>query len=66
MNVGRSIKIALIKKGMQQGDLAEKMGVTKPYISQLAGKERAGMGTVALLAIALDMKISDFIALGED
>lgn len=66
MNVGRSIKIALIKKGMQQADLAEKMGVSKPYISQLAGKDRVGMGTIALLAIALDMKISEFIALGED
>lgn len=66
MNVGKSIKIALIKQGMEQRDLAEKMKVSKPYISQLAGKEQIGMGTVVLLAEAFSMKVSDFLALGED
>lgn len=66
MNVGKSIKVALAKKDMNQQDLAEKLRVSKPYVSQLAGKEHAGMGTVVLLADAFDMKVSEFIALGED
>lgn len=66
MNIGKSIKVALAKKDMNQQDLAEKMKVSKPYVSQLAGREHAGMGTVVLLADAFDMKVSDFVALGED
>ena len=66
MNVGRSIKVALAKKDMNQQDLAKKLKVSKPYVSQLAGKDHAGMGTVALLADAFGMKISEFLALGED
>lgn len=66
MNVGKSIKVALAKKEMNQQDLAEKMDVTKPYVSQLAGKAHAGMGTVVILAAAFGMSVSEFIALGED
>lgn len=66
MNVGKSIKVALAKREMNQQDLAEKMKVTKPYVSQLAGKAHAGMGTVSILAEAFDMKVSEFLALGED
>lgn len=66
MNVGKSIKVALAKKEMTQQDLAAKMAVSRPYVSQLAGKEHAGMGTVVLLACAFDMKVSEFVALGED
>lgn len=66
MNVGRSIKVALIKKGMSQKDLAEKMVVSCAYVSQLAGRAHIGMGTVVLLAGAFNMKVSEFLALGED
>lgn len=66
MNVGKSIKVALVKKEMSQQDLAEKLNVSKPYVSQLAGKAHAGMGTVVLLADAFDMKVSEFVKLGED
>lgn len=66
MNVGKSIKVALAKKEMNQQDLAAKMKVSKPYVSQLAGSEHAGMGTVVLLAQAFDMKVSEFLGLGED
>lgn len=66
MNIGKSIKVALAKKEMTQQDLAEKMNVSKPYVSQLAGKAHAGMGTVVLLADAFGMKVSEFVDLGED
>ena len=66
MNVGKSIKVALAKREMNQQDLAEKMDVSKAYVSQLAGKGHAGMGTVVLLAAAFGMSVSDFIKLGED
>lgn len=66
MNAGKSIKVALAKREMSQKELAEKMKTSTPYISQLVGRERIGMGTVILLADAFGMKVSEFLALGED
>lgn len=66
MNAGRSIKVALAKKDMAQKDLAKKMGVSTAYISQLAGREHIGMGTIGLLAEAFNMRVSEFVALGEE
>lgn len=66
MNAGKSIKVALAKREMSQKDLAEKMKTSTPYISQLAGREHIGMGTVVQLAEAFGMKVSEFLALGED
>lgn len=66
MNVGKSLKIALAMKGIKQSDLASKVGMTTVWISRLANSEKAGMGSVEMLAKALDMKVSEFLALGED
>lgn len=66
MNVGKSLKIALAMKGIKQSDLAAKVGMTTVWISRLANSEKAGMGSVEMLSKALDMKVSEFLALGED
>lgn len=66
MNAGKSIKVALAKREMSQKELAEKMKTSTPYISQLVGRDHIGMGTVILLADAFEMKVSEFLALGED
>jgi transcriptional regulator with XRE-family HTH domain len=66
MNVGRSIKIAVAKRGMRQKDLAQQMGVTPSSISQLASQANCTGDTLARLAAAFNMKVSEFIALGED
>lgn len=66
MNVGKSLKISLAMKGIKQSDLAAKVGMTTVWISRLANSEKAGMGSVEMLAKALDMKVSEFLALGED
>lgn len=66
MNVGKSLKVALAKKGMRQNELAEQMQVSRQWIGKLANSEKAGMGSVELLASAFDMSVGDFIKLGED
>jgi transcriptional regulator with XRE-family HTH domain len=66
MNIGRSIKIAVAKRGIKQKDLAEQMGVTPSSISQLASQASCTGDTLARLAAAFNMKVSDFIALGEE
>lgn len=65
MNVGKSLKVALAKREMKQVALAKKMGVGEVYISRLANSEHAGMGTVTKLAAAVEMTVSEFLALGE-
>lgn len=66
MNVGKSIRIALAMKGMKQKDLAEKLGIRAPSLSQLASQKSCTGDTISKLADAFDMPASEFIALGED
>lgn len=66
MNAGRSLRVALAKKDMNQQDLARDMKVSSAYVSRLANAEKIGMGTVVQLAEFFGMKPSEFLALGED
>lgn len=66
MNVGKSIKHALVKCDMNQTQLAEKLSLTRVWMNRLANSRTASMATVEMLASAFDMKVSDFLALGED
>jgi len=66
MNVGKSIKVALAKRGINQTQLAAELKCTKVWISRLANMRTASMPTVEMLAKSFDMKVSEFVALGED
>lgn len=66
MNVGVSIKVALAKRGMTQVQLATKVNRSTVWINKLAAGTSADGKTISMLAEALDMKVSDFIALGEE
>lgn len=66
MNVGKSIKVALAQKGMSQAELAKRMGLTHTWVSALANKPKASTATIEALASQFDMKVSDFVRLGED
>lgn len=66
MNVGKSIKVALAQRDINQTQLAARMKCTQVWINRLANSRGASMATVESLATALDMKVSDFIKLGED
>lgn len=66
MNVGKSIKVALAQKAMSQAELAKRMGLTHTWVSALANKPKASTATVEALAAQFDMKVSEFVALGED
>ena len=67
MNIAKSIKLALIHTDMEQKELARRMGVTKQFVSGLStGSRPASINMVKRLAEALEYKVSDFIALGEE
>lgn len=66
MHIGRSIRVALAKHDINQTELARQMGVSRAYINRLCGKETAPMGSASKIAKHFGMKVSEFIALGED
>ena len=66
MHLGNAVKIALVKKGRSQTDLAKSMGVTKVYVSRLCNQESIGISSLEKIADALGMKVSELVALGED
>jgi DNA-binding Xre family transcriptional regulator len=65
MNIGKSIQIALVNKGWQKKDLAEKLGVTRSTISNMVQSETCTGKALAKLCEVFEMQASDFIALGE-
>jgi plasmid maintenance system antidote protein VapI len=66
MHVGRSVKVALAKQDKTQQWLADKLGVSRTRTSTIANAEDAGSPLLRRLAAAFSMKVSEFIALGED
>jgi transcriptional regulator with XRE-family HTH domain len=66
MNIGKSIRKALIDRDMRQNQLAAKMGVGVRWMSRMANSRVASMQTVEALANQFDMTVSEFIKLGED
>ncbi len=67
MNLAKSIKLALIERGMTQAQLSAKVGSKPAYISNLAtGRANLQGEMLKKVAAAFDMKVSDFVRLGED
>ncbi len=66
MNLRKSIMIALAHHDMRQKDLAEKMSMSPAGITQLMSQTSCTAVMLERLASAFDMKVSEFVALGED
>lgn len=63
MNIKKALKTALAQREMTYIELAEKMGLT---VHRLYGlKENTSSKSIQEIATALDMKFSEFVALGE-
>lgn len=66
MNFRKSLKLALAQRDMKQKDLADRVGMRQTSMSQLAAQQSCTGATLQKIADALDMKVSEFVALGED
>lgn len=66
MNIGKSLKMALLKNDMEQADLADKVGIHQSNISKISCGKTITTETLARLAGAFNMKVSEFVAIGED
>ena len=65
MDISKSIEVCLKKKKWKQSDLAEKMGVSETAISGIKVRNTCHSQTLMGLASAFDLKVSKFIAAGE-
>ncbi len=66
MNIKKSINVALAKKQITRQELASLMGISRTRVYAIAQQKGVQHETISALASALDMKVSEFIALGED
>jgi hypothetical protein len=65
MNIGRSVKLLLIKHDKNQIWLSEQLEVSANQASKFACKPHASGESIEKLAKVFDMTASDFIAVGE-
>lgn len=66
MDISLSIKYALVKTNKKSKDLAKGINVTGPYISSISnGHKPASIDFIVKCALFFNMKVSEFIALGE-
>ena len=65
INLKKSLKVTLASKGMKQKDLAELMGCTVAYISNVGSKGDISVSKLQAICDKLEIKASEFIALGE-
>ena len=65
MNISKAIRVALAMKEMNQKQLAERLGMYESAMSQLINRPSITTEKLTQIADALDMKVSELVALGE-
>ena len=65
MNIKKSLKLALAERERSPGWLAKKLKVTPQAVSKFAATGHSNTRTIEAFCKVLDMKVSEFIALGE-
>lgn len=66
MNLGKSIKIALAKAEKDQSWLAQELNLPQQEISRFINQSQTKrLKAIGQMADVFDMKVSEFIALGE-
>lgn len=66
MNLGKSLKVALARKGITQSELARQNNWPLRTVNKLANRAGGTVENINQLSQALGMKASEFVALGED
>ena len=65
MNIKKSIKIALVERDQNQEWLAVQVGVSRGAISLILSRNSITTRLLGKIALALQYKVSELIALGE-
>jgi len=65
MNIKKSLNLALADADMSRVELAKILGVSKQRVYAISRQKTFMPETITAVAGAFDMKVSEFIALGE-
>ena len=67
MDISKAIKLAMVHRDLKGKDLAVALSVSPAYISSLLNhKKNPSIQQMAFIATALDYKLSELIAFGEE
>ena len=66
VNVSKSIRVALAMRELTQKQLAERLGMYESAVSQLVNRSSITTDKLKQVADALDMRVSELVALGEN
>lgn len=65
MNIKKSLKVAMARNDFTAQDVADRMGVSRTRIYSIVSQVSPRNETIERLANVFDMKVSEFISLGE-
>lgn len=65
MDLSKSLKVAIAMKGVKHKDLANQLGTTSQQISNWLKSGAIKQSSLLPISKALDLSVSEFIALGE-
>lgn len=65
MDIKKSIRVALAHQGLNQGDLAKALGMSDSALSQMLNRKSITSEKINQIAVALKMKASELVAIGE-
>lgn len=66
-DTAKALRVALASKGMKRKDLATRVGVTANHMSRLTNGAVAVQGDLLTkISSAFGMKVSEFLAMGEE
>jgi transcriptional regulator with XRE-family HTH domain len=64
--LGRAIRVARVERGLERKDLAERSGLSYPYVSEIeSGRKRASSRALMAIAQALGLTPAELMAAGE-
>lgn len=66
MDIAKSIRLALAHKNMSKTALAKALGCKLPSVTQLLARDCVKSDKIQQLADVFEMKVSEFVKLGED
>lgn len=66
MNLGKSLRLAMVQRDMSQQQVADDVRVSRTYISNICrGRAKVSQDLLERLAASVGYSVSEFIALGE-
>lgn len=65
MDLSKSLRLAIAEKGVKHKDLAKQLGTTSQQISNWLKSGAIKQSSLISISKALDLSVSEFVALGE-